>query len=294
MTNRSLVTAGAMLALALGAGTARAATFTAIEDRWMYPFAGPGGTTHRAPTFGSDSQPTFDNRDGQLLIEFDTSGTIAPGLGASSYQVHSARVEVAVVDGDFVYDGSYDGFASYFGGNDTDAGRPVELYGIGYRNGNSTTGTDLETVAFGPPGAPAAGVRNAFASDYAGGLARDVSNNVAAGFDPTPFAVGSTSLAAGAAVPAGTIFGFDLVLGADVVAYLQGRLDLGRVDLAVTSLHDSAFGGPATYPAWATRENATLSKPTLILDVTVVPEPATLAMACIGLASFGVLGRKRR
>lgn len=296
MLTHSFLRGGATfaLALALGAGSAHAVTLVSVEDRWMYPFAGSGGTSNRAPTFGSDSQPTFDNRDGQFLIEFDTSASFATGQGASSYVIHSARVEVAVLDGDFVYDGSVDGYASYFGGTDLDAGRPVELYGVGYRNGNTTTGTNLETVSFAPPGAPAAGVRNAYASDFLGGADRDVSNNVATGFDPTPFAVGTTSLAPGASVPAGTIYGFDLVLGADVVAYLQGRLNLGRVDLALTSLHDSSFGGPSTYPGWATRENTSFSLPTLILDVTVVPEPGTLVLASAGLAGLGALGRKRR
>ncbi len=206
MLYRSLRSAGATFALgiALAAGSAEAVTLVSVEDRWMYPFAGSGGTTNRAPTFGADSQPTFDNRDGQFLIEWDTSGAYAAGAGASSYVIHSARVEVAVLDGAFAYDGTVDPYTSYFGDTDADAGRPVEIFGVGYRNGNSTTGTNLETVAFSPPGAPSSGVRNAYANDYLGGADRDVSNNVEQGFDPVAFAIGqTTSLAPGDTVPAG-------------------------------------------------------------------------------------------
>ncbi|MCC6641713.1 MAG: PEP-CTERM sorting domain-containing protein [Deltaproteobacteria bacterium] len=296
MFDRSFGRRGAMFALALtlGAGSASAATLVSVEDRWFYAFAGGGGSSNRAPTFGANAQPDFDNRDGQFLVEFDTSGAFAVGQGASSYVVHSARVEVTVIDGTFVYDGTYDGHASYFGGTDLDAGRPVELYGVGYRNGNGTTGTNLETVSFAPPGPPATGVRNAYATDFLAGTDRDVSNNVAMGFDPTPFAVGTTALAPGDPVPGGTVYGFDFVLGADAIAYLQSRLDLGRVDLAITSLHDSSFGGAATYPAWATRENTAFSKPTLFLDVTVVPEPGTFALVSAGLAGLAAIGGRRR
>jgi len=294
--SRSRSAFGLALAASLTAsGAASAATFGAVEDRWMYPFAGSGGTTNRAPTFGADSLPTFDQRDGQFLVEFDTSGTFASGAGASNYVINSARLEVSVVDGAFEYDGTYDAYTTYFGGPDpdTDTGRPAELYGIGYRNGNSTTGTNLETVGFSPPGPPSASVRNAYASDFLGGADRDVSNNVDGGFDPNPFAVGTTGLADGAVVPAGTTYGFDFVLGVDVVAYLQDRLNQGRVDLAVTSMHASTFGGAATYPGWATRENVSVPTPKLILDVTVIPEPGTALLASMGLVGLGAFGRAR-
>jgi len=261
----------------------------------MYPFAGSGGTTNRAPTFGADALPTFDQKDGQFLVEFDTSGTYAAGAGATHYVINSARLEVSVVDGAFVYDGTYDAYTTYFGGPDPDldAGRPAEVYGIGYRNGNSTTGTNLETVGFAPPGPPSANVRNAYASDFLGGADRDVSNNVDGGFDPNPFAVGTTAWNPGDPVPAGTTYGFDFVLGADVVAYLQDRLNQGRVDLAVVSMHASTFGGPATYPGWATRENVSVPTPKLTLDVTVIPEPGTALLASLGLVGLGAFGRAR-
>lgn len=293
MQIRSISMAGAVVALAMAMGSAaQAVSLVAVEDRWMYPFAGAGGTSNRAPTFGANSYPTFDNRDAQFLVEWDTSGAFTPGLGASSYVIVSARVEIAVNDGSFLYDPTVDAFGSYFGGTDTDSGRPVELFGVGYRNGNSTNGSNLETLSFGP-GGPAAGIRNAFASDHLGGADRDVSNNVQFGFDPVAFAIGQSSLTPGDPVPAGTVFGFDLALTADVVAYLQARLDGGRLDLAVATLHESAFGGPSTYPAWATRENTSFQKPTLILDVTLVPEPGTLSLVFAGMAGLAIVGRRR-
>lgn len=286
---------GLLLSCAL-AGSSGAGTFTFAapsEDRWMYPFGGGAGGENVAPTFGSvGAGAMFDERDAQLLVEFDTASQIAPGAGAGNYQIASARLEVTLVGGTFEYDPTYDPASTYGAGTDGDTGRPVELYGVGYRNG-FTTASFLESSPFAPPGPPSARVRNAYATDFAGGAARDVSNNVTDAFDPTPFAVGATGLTPGDAVPAGTTFVFDLALAADVLAYLQGRLDSGAVDLVLTSLHTASQGAPATYPRWATRENTGFASPKLVLDVIVVPEPGAGLLVAGGLAGLAALRRRR-
>jgi hypothetical protein len=261
------------------------------EDRWMYPFNGTPGLRDTAPTFGAvSSYPTFDNRDGQFLMQFDTGAAIPSGLGASNYVITLATLEITVAGGSFQYDPSYDSYTTYNGGADGDAGRPVEVFGAGYRGGFDTL-SFLENSPFGGPGA---GNRNAYANDYAGGADRDVSNNVSLAFEAAPFGIGTAPLAPGDFVPAGTTMLVDLLLTPDAVSYLQNRLDLGAVDLVVATLHDAVFGGSPTYPIWATRENGSFAAPRLTLDVTVVPEPGTIALAMAGLLGLGVHGRRRR
>jgi hypothetical protein len=283
------------LALALAAPAANAAQITFASpsgDRWMYPFNGAPGTRPNGPTFGAPGVPSFDDRDAQVLVQFDTSGLIPSGAGPSSYTISSARLTMQLQTGVAEYDPSYDLQTTYAGlDEDEDAGRPFELYGAGYRSG-FTTLTFAETSPFASGSPVAENVRNAYANDFAGGVTRDVSNNVALGFDPTPFALGAVSgVLPGGAVPDGSIVTFDLALTPDVVAYLQGRLDVGRVDLMLSSLHAAAQGGPITYPVWWLKEGGAATAPALTLDVQVVPEPAAGALAALGLA-FVAAGRR--
>jgi len=293
--NAAALAASLVLGLGtLAAETAGAVTFTSpSNDRWMYAFNGTPGTRPSASLFGADD-PQFDDRDGQMVVRFDTGSEIAAGLGAASYQITSARLTLRVTGGAFQYDPTYDAASTYFCSTctDGDAGRPIELYGVGYRNGfNTLSFLETSAYAFGSPLVP--GTRNAYATDYAGGVARDVSNNVDGAFDPTPFAVGTIAgLNPGDVVAAGSDVVFNLVLSADVLAYLQNRLDLGALDLAITSISPASQGGPATYPILSTREGT--YAPRLELDVTVVPEPASALLAAAGLAGLALAVRRQR
>lgn len=296
--SRPAAALAASLVLGLGtlvaASTAGAVTFTSpSNDRWMYPFNGTPGTRPSTSLFGAND-PQFDDRDGQMIVRFDTGSQIAAGQGAGNYQITSARLTLQVTGGTFQYDPTYDDVSTYFCPTcvDGDAGRPIELYGVGYRNGFDTL-SFLETsaYAFGSPLVP--GTRNAYASDNAGGVSRDVSNNVDGGFNPTPFAVGTiVGLSPGDVVPAGASVIFDLALTPDVLAYLQGRLDLGALDLALTSISPAAQGGAPTYPQLSTKEG--VFAPRLELDVTVVPEPGSALLAAAGLAGLALAVRRQR
>jgi hypothetical protein len=283
----------ALAALALGA-LAVARPATAVQaiydppdvDRWLYPFNGTPGTRPNTPVFGGfQTSGQFDERDGQGLLVFDTFPEIPAGRPPSAYILHSAKV---VLDRSptnaWVYDATYDGYRTYLALEnpsdpaalpDTDPGRPMELYGVGYRlAGLNATTYDETGTAFGPPGLVAR-TRYAFASDYLAHPTlfgdRDVSNNVLDRFDPTPFAIGVVP----GATPGSTITGVGTVamtlsLTSNVRAYLQNRLAQGSVDLMVTSLEPAALGGPSVYPVFLNKESGT-GAATLELDVTVKP-----------------------
>ena len=61
-------------------------------DRWMYPFGGQPGKEGVIPIFGAIEIPGFDDRDGQGLFGFTTSGQIPAGLPTARYRVVSAKL----------------------------------------------------------------------------------------------------------------------------------------------------------------------------------------------------------
>ena len=260
---------------AAGAGALTGLIDPVEFDRWMYPFNSSPGLRPSAPVFGAVGTAGFDNKDGELLIAGNTvAAGIPSGLGAASYDVVSVRVTVTHSIGSIFYDPTYDAWRTYLPPSDprrvadSDAGRPLELYGIGLRNG-------FTSLSLGPvnPGTPAfeeyeafsptagVGVRNAYPLDFGvPDAAGDVANNVihptlASGFDPSPWAIGvSTSgLAPGAAVPqgvpgvsAGATFRFLVDLSDPAVkTYVQQGLNAGVLGFAVVSLYETAQTGGA-------------------------------------------------
>lgn len=286
-------------------------TFNSALDRWMYPFAFSGGARDLAPTFGAVGTSGFDNRDGQFLIGFDTAGGIPTGQGADNYRINSATVRAAVgAPSGFEYDPTYDSFRTYLPATDVafladaDPGRPIELHGLGFRNGYTQLSfgpNDAqppgfeETSSFGPPGS---GTRNVFPLGFlTPGAGQDMSNNVSQESDSNPWAIGMTSLAAGLAVPTNTVFSFSLDLAnPDVLSYLQQGLNSGTLGFAVTSLHAASQTGGPPVPQFITKENtlgATLA-PVLEIDYQIVPEPGALSLVAAGtIAVLGIWGLRR-
>jgi hypothetical protein len=255
-------------------------------DRWQYPFNFTPGTRTTSPLFGAyQTAGAFDQRDGQQLLIFDTVPEIPAGRPESAYQILSASL---VLDRNptsaWVYDATQDGHRTYLALEnasdpdalpDTDPGRPLELFGVGYRLGGlDATTYDETTTLFGPPGFVAR-TRYAYANDFLAHPTlfgdRDVSNNVLDRFDPAPFGVGLIP----GATPGQTVTGAGTVEVAIAItpavrAYLRDRLAQGSVDLMVTSLEPATFGGPSVYPVLLNKESGT-GAATLTLDVIVTP-----------------------
>lgn len=253
-------------------------------DNWGYSNAfspGDGRFISTFATLGSDDE----DRLAQMLIGFDTSKFIPSGESASEYEIQSVTMTVTVGRGSNVaYDPTYDAIDSF--PNDPDAGRPFELYGVGFRNGYERIGfgeTDLSPPEF-EEGTPYAGDfdlqdRAAYALGGNGlGDLVDVSDNVSQGFDTQPWAVGQANLAPGAPAVDGTEFTFTLDLNLPGVRdYVQEALEQGGLALMLTSMHEvSGQGGAEPYPAFYTKENIDLgtgepvAPPTLTIEYSRV------------------------
>ena len=307
---------GVFLALAGGglgrveAGDFRLAPAQPTLDRWMYPFNFQPGGRPVAPTYGS-FDPRFDTRDAEFLLGWDTAGVLATNAGPARYLIRRVRVtltSVAPPTGSgilpFVYDPTYDSYVTYFATNepgyvaDSDLGRPIELYGVGFRNG-FTTATFAEDSFFGVLGPIAGetisiGTRNAYAMNFdTNGLPIDIANHVGqrnagwtnAPFEVRPWAVGTTTnVVPGGEMPDGGTMTFDVALDDPlVVGYLQRALDEGRLRLMVSSLSPAGqstpggtgAGGSGAYPWWATKEKPLYDPPKLEIEGALVTDEDT-------------------
>jgi hypothetical protein len=261
----------------MASGTALAQPFVGtvqqpLMDRWMYPFNSAPGSEPSGPVFAALNEVGFDDRDAQFLVGFDSSLVAPPGCGPARYVVRSARLRVVVsVDVRFVYDASADSVAtSYLPTDpafvaDSDVGKPVEVFAVGFRNGfTAETFGEFTPFSTVPTLPPQERIRSAFAATFnAQGVATDVSNHVADRFEAVPMAVGvAPTLTPGTLVPEGTEFFFDLNVSNPITnGYLSRGLNSGKVLLMVTSLHPASGGpggptGEQAYPAFFTKENA--------------------------------------
>ncbi len=338
---------GIVAALALGLALAQAASGTTDYDvtidpvdfdRWMYPFNGTPGSRNAASTFSAiGSWPTdnLDNKDATMIIAVDTAAAGIPT--GQHYRYVTVRIRVTHLTGAFDYDPTYDAWQTYLDPShpdyvaDSDAGRPIELYGVGLRSGY--THIELGTGAAGPPdfeenesfcesctlGQPQFS-RSAFPIDQYPPDPMDtdefdVTNNVEVldasnvplpvpGFDPEPWAIGlSTSgLGPGDPVPegvknvsAGETFEFTIDPTADlhVREYLEDGLSNGVLAFAITSMHEVEQFVGTSRPNFATSESTDTAtfKPSVEIEVTVLPEPRYGLVA--GAALLLALARRR-
>ena len=254
-------------------------------DRWMYPFNSTPGVELQSPAFGAILQPGFDDRDSQFLMSFNTSAFAPAGQGVEKYRILSGTLLLVIAnDNEVFYDPTPDSVTSLYAQGDpqqttdADPGRPIELFGAGYRNGWSLS-TFLESSRFGgtPIAQPAEGARNVFAATFDPQMnATDISRQVRQRFEATPLAIGTTtSVQPGQRLPLASFIQFNLSpCDSQTRRYLQWSLNEGRLNLIASSL-EPASGGPGggsgdrTYPIFYTRENGGSLPARLILQVRV-------------------------
>lgn len=249
-------------------------------DRWMYPHNATPGTRPVGAVFSTMGDASgVDTRHGQFLMQWSTRDLVSPGNPRNRYLVTRVRLILTTTrEGSFIHDPTPDAFESALPAEDaraaadSDPGRPVELFGAGYRNGY-TADTFLETSPF---GSPAPGERNAFAAGF--NSARelvDVGNNVGKTntlfppFPSRPFAVGRIdAVEPGGTVPADSRVVFELQLSdPDVLRYVQESLRAGCLSLVATWLGESGgVAGTPSYPEFATRENLLYDPPRLLIE----------------------------
>jgi hypothetical protein len=291
------------LAAALPAGIASADDYQMLFsgptlDRWNYPFNPTPGTRITASTFGNEAGGTlFDNRDGQFVVGFDTGATVPSGLGAGRYLINSCVVEVTYANDLIVeYDNTVDPFTAFLPAtdpeyaDDADPGQPVEIYGVGFRNGFTLTNW-VETSPFGAGSPLNPQVRFAYAlGKNPDGQWVDVSNSVRERWTPVPFAVGVIDgLKPGSLIPINSRLRFDLdVAQPSVQAYLRTALNAGKLRLTVSSLTKVVQQG-GNFPTFYCRENPLViatgsGGATLAMSVSTQPcRPADLD--CDGFVS---------
>ena len=236
-------------------------------DIWFYPFNSNPGSKASAAIFGAVTNlddgffPEFDNRDGQMVIGFDTSTAVPTGLGPGGYTVTAATAVLTISSSEtFQYDPTPDPYTSWLASDDPnfetdpDPGRPLELFGAGFRCGH-TASTFPENGVFCDGCNCLFGtcksVRCVYPIDYDQGCQpRDVSNNIDEAFDPVPFAVGvNGSLSSGDPVPLDTELTFELNVDDPCIqGYLGQALDEGMLDLVVASIFLAVQQQAGTFP----------------------------------------------
>ena len=250
---------------------------TAFADRWNYPFNASPGTRSVASVFRAVEEDGV-HRHGNFVVGFDTSASVPTELPIESYIIESAQISL-MTSGNFEvsYDETYDAFVTHFPEEDAayladaDAGRPIELFGTGFRNGF----TPLSWEETSPYSGGESDETNAFPAtidDNGDYVSTELAVDFTAPAESTPFAVGTLSgTTPGELIPEDTIMTFDLDLtNPKVIAYLQRSLATGRLFLTATSLNGGGQG-VRTFPEFYTRDSLLGDAPALQLSVRVAP-----------------------
>jgi len=256
-----------------------------IHDRWVYPFNSVPGERAIASSFTAfnSEYDFFDDRDGQVLLGFETQQAVPAGLGVGAYQVVSGRLSLMIESDDIIYDSTPDSWQTYLvdGPVDEDPGRATIVSGVAFRGG-------FDGWSFGETGdfgAVEIGGRNVYPIEFdADGMPVDISNSITEGYDPKPFGVGMTSeVAEGDVMPSLTTLTFELdVSDPDIQCYLRAALEDGLLTMLVTSLHPASEQGSGgePYADWVMKENSLVffgyaDAAGLELDVVVADPPGT-------------------
>lgn len=261
-------------------------------DRWFHQGEATQGFKESLSTFtsfgvgGTDSSGPLQARSGVFALAFDTTlpGIEIPQVAASRYQIDSIRFTTQLINSgaEVVYDPTRDYIDQIAGGTD-DAGRPMELYGVGFANGytkfgfgpNDAAGPEFEeaspatssgsfTYNVYPLGErPDGTLGNVFNSPGGEGIfdsENELIELTTPAWDPIPWAIGRVAGATAGEVLAGTpTFEFEVDLEvAGVLEYFQQALSEGQIGVLISSLHRASgghTGNDGDFPAFYSKDH---------------------------------------
>lgn len=300
--NAAVITLAAVLPC-FGGGGDEYSFLTPSDDRWHYPFNFTPATRPIATTFssiGNVTWPSFNDRDGILVVAWNTAAQIPSGECPLHYDVRSIRVTLTSVsnaawlvdltpDEWYTYDWHNDGVLNADGiprgmpgdldgeSDDVDSGRPLELFGAGFGPTHHYATWTEGSFYVGANDV----VNNArdpypFVFQEVSGLRLHVEDSVKGTqnqnadppvfhFTPTPWAIGVPQGYTPSAqeVPFDVTFDVDLSISDGLVRdYFQQQLAGGRLFVVITSLIETIQfgGGPETYPTFFNKEGLGLEQ----------------------------------
>lgn len=250
------------------------------QDRWNYPRNSTPGVRALASLFQTADPEVGVYQYGTFIVGFDTSNLIPEGNASGAYQITSAQLRL-MTSGNFEvpYDPDYDPVVSHLPEThelylaDEDPGRPIYVFGTGFRN-DFNIETWNETTPYSPGGDAQRTVFPMIINES--GLPQDVSlavdyNNPS---DTAPFAVGRLEdTKAGDLIPEDTWMIFDIDLNnSGTLAYLQQGLSQGKLSFTFTSLNQGGREVRA-YPEFYTSDHLVGEATQLQLSVRIVDGP---------------------
>ena len=211
------------------------------------------------------------------MFGFDTDSIIPAGHLPSAYAVESIRIKLLTATGfEFPYDPTYDPAVSLMPEDhpnhkeDSDLGRPVEIFGTGFRNDiNALTWTEDEPYAPNSAADPSVfpAVMNEEGEIIHVSLAGDYDNPI----DIMPFATDIIQDAnPGDWIPEDTWMEFDLDLRSyNVLAYFQRGLSEGRMMFTAISLSPGGHG-QQSFPEFHTADSLLGESPSIVITYRII------------------------
>jgi len=278
------------------------------DDRWQYPFNFSPGVESRASIFGSTGDPrytTFNDRDGILIVAWDTSDAVPTGLPAASYGIRSVGVVLTAAAGTgcltclpvatWLVDLTPDPwFELDYPISDSDPGQPIELYGVGF-GPEYDYATWLESDIYVGSDDQESTQRDPYPFVFGAGATQvHVEDSVKNQFTPSPWAVGvPVNYTPGSqTIPFAVNFDVDTAKSGGLVRnYFQGQLGGGRVFVDITSLTVTTQQAAAGYPVFFTKEGVNLdpnARPAK-LSMTLAPTADINGDGMPGLPDLGAM-----
>ncbi len=257
-------------------------------DRWNYFFNATPGRRPKASVFRAVEEDGV-YRHGTYVFGFDTSDQIPAGHSPDSYQVEYIKIRLLTSSGfETPYDPTYDPVVSSLPEDnadyqaDTDPGRPIEIFGTGFRNEfTSQNWVESAPYAPGPGSAPNVfpAVMNQAGDIVDVSLAVDYSDPK----DLQPFAAGVIEDAIpGDLIPEESWMYFDFDMDAsNALAYIQQGLADGRLMFTATSLA-SGGQGDRSYPEFHTADSLLGEPPAIEIAYRMVEQPTTMTISTLG------------